>query len=420
MAELLTQPLVPYDFTQGETMNRITIPCDNLQTLSREEYQDDFGFYQSLFGLYSYMELNRLGKFTVTTVSGSPGIWGELNGCTLLETGVLKFGEREITPIPIYSLATWCSLSAYDKVFKTVLEWTNGGEISEESRNKIWNVFVKELMANATLSLRITLTINKLHDLSNVATYASGVDATRQAQLTHVSANNSLVGLFAAIDAAYVSDNVKYAHLNYGKGTFIVAGDFVNKKFQGNIVAKLDELIEEAPDKLASLINSGGMETAGGKDFTAVIGVSNSYMSAFAAEYRAQKSQAVTNDTRITREQMTVGGRTKAVYFLDDMPVVPMTEVCGLDDMFAVGTHIMGIFGAGVLQLGSSFAAIPDNVEDNQVGYVVERSNTIQSMGQDANGINQYEMGRYKAMSHALGANAIADTDYLICSIATV
>lgn len=411
-------PLVPFEFTPGDSMNVIEIPAEKMNVLVRNEYEDTFDFWQQLSGLRSFMRMNRLGKFTVTDVKGYSGIWGQMSGCSFLETGGLAFGTREITPIPIYDLSAWCSYDTIGEVYETLLRWDNG-DIDESSVISIWNIFVKELMANSTQSLRNTFTTNKLRDLTDDAVYVAAPDATqttRIAQLKAVSASHALKGELALIEETYASDNSRYAHLKVGGNSFVVAGDFTNGVYTGSVKTKLNEIKAAAPSKLRNLINSGGSMTTNGKEFKAVVGLSNSYYSALHNEYNAQIDQVATNGMRITKERVTVGNTTREVFYYDMMLVVPLSEVSGLDDLFVADTHVMGIFGSGILQNGHSFGKYPSNVETNQVGYRLEMGKTIASTGVVA-GVNTYETGKFKALTQGLAATALADPDFLACNI---
>ena len=414
-----TVPLLPFNFRAGESRDTVSIPADKLNALYREKYLDDYGFWQSLYGLFGTMRMNSLQKFEVTKLKGFAGLWRELKGCTMQETGALSTSVESVTPIPMYNLNTFCPTDEIDGMFKQLHQWdTNGrGGLSADGARAL-NIYLKEYLSTMTESLRNTLCLNGLHDFT-VADFVTETNAAFKLQLENP--DNSLSGWLKLLDATYTSDTTANYNLNYNKGTFVVAGDFTNGEYtgatNGPVVGLYDELKGAAPKPLQKLMHSGGKMTVKGRMFQAVFAMSDGYYSKFITEYHAEISALASNGMRITKEPRTAAGFTKDVYFIDGVPVVPVSQVTGLDEYIAADTHFIGIVATQNIQLGTSFSALPTDIESTPIALQVFRSTDLTSMAATAEGLKQWEQGRIKQLSHAVGATALSNKDYIISNI---
>ena len=381
--------------------NQFYFQSKDLNSFQRAMYLDTFGFYQNLFGIYGFMQMDRMYNFIVRTPKGHPLVWQELKNCTYNETGSISIGRRELTPQKVYLKEKFCWDEMFDSCFQHMVTFLESGELDMDAAGMmVWNQLVEEMVANAQLGARLSLTAGNLYDVSTVTfSPENTANLTDLFQRVHPSIDGWIKLM---MDLA----NAGYPHLNK---SLLVAGDFDSTGYTGSVVDLYDNLHSSAPKKLRQLVNEGGVVQEGRFRFYPLFILSPSMFGRLVAEYKIQSEQVAQNSPRITK-RMFGGENTptpNVVYYIDETPVIPLSDIAGFDPYITADTHFAGIIASGNIQLGTSFASIPSNVEQQDIGIMVERVDSI------ANG----NYGSYHFLSHALMKAAIADPDFATATI---
>lgn len=369
----------------------------------RQMYADDFGFYQRLFRLYTYMPMNKKNKFIIHSPKGHPLMWQPYTSCSYSETGSLTVGRRELEPEPIYMKEGFCHDIIMDSCYEHMIQYAASGMVDLDAEaQEIFRQFIEEVLTNAAWGYRLTLTSGQLYDVNAVEFSADNTaNITDLFKRTHGTARGWVKLLHdMSLDG--------YGHLDLN---LTDSGDFDSLGFfTGSIVELLDALIKNAKKPFRSLINRGGIVQEGRLSFYPLVVLSDGYFQAVVDYYNAEASKIATNRMRITKRNFG-GDNTptpQSVYYLDDrLPIIPLSDVNGYDQYLKGTTQFAGIIASGNVQLGTSFGAIPEDIEDRDIGVMVEREDRISS--------DKY--GRYTVLSHSLVKSALADPDYAVATI---
>lgn len=383
--------------------NQFFFTSKELNSIAREMYADDFGFYQRLFQLYTYMPMNTRRKFIIHTPKGHPLMWQPYTSCSYEETGSITIGRRELEPEPIYMKEGFCHDVLMDSCYDHMIQYDRNGQVdlSEEAR-MVFQKFIDELLSNAAWGFRLSLTSGKLFDVDTVGfSDDNTANLTALFKRTH-GTTRGWVKMFHDLALA----EYPWLDLNLTDASDFDAAGFYNR----NIVTLLDELVKNTKKPFRNLINRGGVVQEGRARFLPLIVLSDSYFQAVVDHYNIEAEKIATNRMRITRR--TFGGENtptpNSVFYLDDrLPIIPLSDINGYDAYVKGTTHFAGIIASGNIQMGTSFAAIPEDVENQDIGVAIERETRISS--------DNY--GRYTVLSHALAKAALADANYAVGTI---
>lgn len=390
------------------TFNRLTqtmaYPAANLNFFMRDELHDNFNFYQTQFGVYSWMQLNDLRKYTLHTMSGTPFLWQPHKTCGWDPTGSLRIGRREFEPCNAKINEEWCYDELFDSCYKHFLNWNGSGPISLKAEGvDMVNKLTQTLGENATLGALLTLTVGQLYD-PDAVTFKEKTNANIRDLFTKtVGTCRGWVELVREL-----GNEAQYRHMNV-PGLFDPAADFSGDRYIGDPIALFDNLRDEAPADMQGLMNEGGIIGSVAGDFMPIFLVSASVYNAIAEQYRTQKvlnpSLNISNP-RLTREKygVTTGRGTSRnihVYFIDDVPVIPISALNQYDKYLTGTTHFAALTVSGNISLGGSFGEIPD-LETSGVGILVQRETNVK------------DLGKYYFAAHALFSAVIADYDYFV------
>lgn len=381
--------------------NTLTIPTKSLNVFLREEVQTNLGFYQSQFGVYSYMQMNKDQKFVLHSLRGTPFMWQPHKSCGWDATGSLRIGQQEVEPCKAKINEQFCYDALFDSCFQPFLNWDGRGLIKLDSQGiGMVNDMVKVMAENATLGARLTLTAGQLYDPSLV-TFAPNVP--NEIKTLFGKTVGTCRGWIELLRT--MAEKPQYAHMDV-EGAF-VPGDFSGKTYVGDPVALYDYLMGRAPYQLQTMVNEGGV--AGSLDSASpMFMVSTSVYNKIAADYRTQCQSITCINPRLSKKDFTVtttrGPRVHHVYYIDDVPVIPVSEAGYYDQYLTGATHLAVVTIAGNISLGASFANLP-NVGDDEVAIMVQLSTDVKDYGQ------------YYFASHSLFATLIADSDLIVGAV---
>jgi len=380
--------------------NAIYFPVGDMNALARQEYQDNFGFYQRTFGVYSYMRITKAQKYVLHYASDLPFKWQKHNSCAWTPLGTMSMGKMEIEPCPVKLNEQFCYDEIFDSVYKSVLQWSGGAMVSMDAAGlALVDEMAREIVKNATIGFRMLLTGGQLYE-GLTPDFSAGTPARIEDAFLR-TANVCRGWIKLLIDMA-AADEPAFGHLDNGliDGTDIAPD---GQTFTGNVVELYDAMFAGAPRQLQIAIQSGGI---GGFDalFFPIAIVSRSILSALYLQYIDQSEAVSQNRPRITMREYMVdterGARPIMVYFIDGTAMVPLDEIDLLEQVLDTTSHFMYLTISGVIQQGSSFAALPV-ANESEVAVMVQLSTDVE------------DLGTYKFAAHALAAVGINDTNYI-------
>lgn len=381
--------------------NALYFPVGRLNALAEGEYNDKMGFYQSTFGMYSYMTLTQDQTYRIHYPKGTPFLFQPHNNCAWTPTGTLSMGEFEITPCRAKINEQFCYDEHMEGTYKAFLQWDQGGRVGfSEAGRAATDALTRTIVANATMGARMTLEAGQLIDLSSV-TFKEGT-ATRIEEAYRKTAGTCRGWIELARTKAQTEN---LPHLD---GGWIKAADISNdgKSFVGDnrtIIDLYDEMVANAPEPLADAIIEGGIGGFGNTYYAMWLLAPPEYRAVY-EQWKVQKESAALEDARIERRQYTYqtaqGPRTIYVFFIDDTVVIPISSISQFDRWLTGTAHFAYLTISGVIQMGSNFAGLPV-ARQNDVGVMIQVSQ------------NAEDLGTHKFLSHALMATGINDTDYI-------
>lgn len=378
--------------------NSMFFETESLNALMDAEYNDKFGFYQSQFGVYSYMRLNSELDFVIHYPSGSPLVWQVHNNCAWTPTGTLQMNQLTMTPCKAKLNEQRCYDENFNSSYKAFSEWDSGATIGMSAKGvEHTDMLTRALVKNATLGARSTMVAGQLFTTSNT-TFEEGVDIRLSDAWKKTS--NTCKGWIQL--AQETSTQTGKDHLD---GDWITSADISSdgKTWVGNagrsVVDLYDEIRTNAPTALQDAILEGG-----------VGGFGNTFYSLFLValpEYRniydtwiAQKEAVAQNEMRIMRETFTYQGRTMYAYKIDDTYVIPVSETSNYTKYVTGTAHFAYLTISGVINLGANFADLP-KVNESEVAVMMQMSE------------NAEDYGTMKFLAHSLMGVAFNDTDYI-------
>ena len=391
-------------YTVKPNFNRIrqqvAFPTKSLNMFIRSEMMDTFGFYQRTFGIYSYMQLNKMLKYTIHTITGTPMVWQSYESCNWTPTGSLSVGNQSFEPCKAKINEEWCYDELFDSCFEHFLNYNGrNGTTLDANAVEMVNEMVRTLAQNAMLGARLTLTAGQLYDPELVTFDQKTVKGIQDVFKRTIGTCKGWVEL-----AREMALTPKYSHMNCKE--IFDENDFSGKKYLGDVITDIyDPLMDKAPSDLCSLIDEGGMVGSASGDFMPLFILSTHLYKALTAQYKKQCISVTCTNPRLTRRDFTIntGRGTKIihVYYIDDTPVIPLSDLNCYDKYLKGATHLAAITASGNINLGSSFGEIP-NIENSGQAIMVERETSVK------------DLGKYYMASHSLFSATFADTDFFV------
>lgn len=375
----------------------LSFPTDQLNVVAREKYSDTFGFYQSTYAPYSYMKINKDFKYVIHRIKSTPFPWQPYNSCAWNPQGQVRTDTNEIDPCRLEVDMEHCHDESFDSCFEYFVTFDEAGMAGEDldaDGNQLIQQVVDSVLASSSLGLRSVLIAGGLYDFDNV-TFAG--ETANSVQEAIIRQNQSCKGWLArvtdlAADYSWINDT-----------TLIPGGDTSGKKYTGDPVADLyDEILLNAQPELQGLVDEGGVAAIDGAEGAPVVLVTPAIYRAIASEWKATANAFATGGfkPRITAVDIEDGNRRMHQYYIDNNPVIPISETSQYDRYFAGATFGMFVTAAGNIQLGTNFSSIPTS-EEEQIGMAIQKSPVLK------------DKGKYFFHSAALVASAIADVNYL-------
>jgi len=380
----------------------LAFPSKELNYFTAELIQDNFDYYQRAFGVFSFMKLTSSLKFIISTITGNPMLWTAHNACAWEPNAVLGIGKREITPSKVKINAEQCYDELFDSAYEDFLRWDGRSALSLSQSGEVYlQNLITTITQNAALGARLALTVGNKYDPDAVTFKAETPGELRDLFSKTITSTNGYMKLLSTM-AASAS---KYAHLNLS--SLFSADDLDGKKYVGDVINLFDSLKDNAPSDLEAIINEGGSIAIAGDSNAGrpLVLVSSSIFNAIVSHYNKNCISLTCTNPRVTKESVIDGTRTYNIYYIDMIPVIPMSDVNYYDKYLTGATHFMAITTSGNINLGTAWDNMPDpNSTSNDVGLLIERSTRVQDFGKT------YMAG------HNLLASGISETDQIVAA----
>jgi hypothetical protein len=373
------------------------ITNEELHYVHRSNYLDTFGFYQALFGVLSFMTLTNLGKFRIhTPKANSSLLWKKWNSCSYKRGQSLQMGVQDFQPDPLYLSEKLCDDQLLGSAYQHLIEWDSSGEkfLSPQAQEVV-NEVMEEFLTAATLGFRELGTAGSLYDVDSVE-FADNTSAEQRRLFKE--AHGSMLG-WMSLAQDMAADGHKHMDQN------ILTDDMfdVHGRFDGEILDLYERLLSNSKKELVALVNRGGVVSNSRYRFMPLFICTDSIYAGVVARFKFEADRIATNERRVRKVE--IGGSENPVpqyvYYIDDTPVIPMSELTAYDQFITNNTHFAGIVASGNIQIGSSFAPVMD-INGNPIGIAIDR---VMDRTRD-------DYGSWSMLSHAIGKAAIADHTY--------
>jgi hypothetical protein len=376
--------------------NQVFFATDKLNAFMRDEIRDNFSLYQKRFNVFSWMRLTKMLTYVMHNISGQPFMWQSHNSCGWDPTGSLWTGKREVTPSKAKINEENCYDELFGSCFQQFATWDGKGPVKFDSEGvKLWNDITKVLVQNATLGALVSLCVGQLYDLDSIE-----FSKKAPSNIKELFGKTAGVckGWLELLKEMGLTEN--HGHMNI-PGTFD-AGDFDGGKYTGDVLDLFDGIVDGAPDELQSLIAEGGINAFDDNSQNPQLLVSTSIYNAAAVQYKTQQLANLNIDHRLTRVEESVAGKSFKVYYIDDVPLIPITYTNVYEKYLTGTTHFAYVQSNGNIALGGSFANLPEvNGGRNDSSILIAQGN----------GATDY--GKFYFLAHQLFATQVGDTNYV-------
>lgn len=378
--------------------NQASFPTNSINVFMQEELRDNFSIYQQKFGIFNWMRLNKMQKYVIHSMSGTPLLWQEHNSCGWDPVGSLFMNRRELEPCKAKINMEQCYDELFNSCFEHLLSWNGNGTITfDADATRIWNEITRKLAQGATLGAVHTLTVGQSYNYKNIEFNSKTPDSIKEMFTKTAGTCKGWLELLKAMAAS----NSIYKHMNH-EG-ILIPEDFDGKNYTESVVDVYDELKRRGPNELQCLVDEGSVNSFDEVGTSAVLLVSNSLYRAVVQEFNEMCLSNTCLNPRLTREACpTGGGRNIYIFSIDGVPVIPINAPMMYEKYFTGSSHFAVLTATGNISLGGSFANLPEvNGNPANIGMIIEQGKNVQ------------DMGKYYFLAHQLFSVSIADSNYV-------
>ena len=403
-------------FDNASQKIRISAPAIN--EIQRGYLINDHDFYQAAFNMFEYMTLTENQTYRLTSFAASSSTWNMYKSCIGYKTnGSLETNTREFKPCLSYDMKQWCHdelVGSCMDHFLTASGSTGDLALTEEG-TRVWNQFTEELIYSSSAGLTNTLAVGNLYQQATMDMIDENLSVEEKKTALAQLNTESCRGWVTMLDDLSQDG---YGWLNCADELF-GENDFDNVcNYGGDFLEIIEALICKAKPKLKTMINGGNRGRVGSRRIQAQIWVSDSFYQAAIQAFDKECAHLAQNKTKIRQETISAAGESKDVYYYKNMPIIPICDVNALDDKLVGDTHFIGIFASGVVQLGSSFGRIGQDLQRRDTAVMLQRNNNITPIGANQNGEECFEYGKSYMLSHALTDVRLVDPTCAVAAFA--
>lgn len=382
------------NLVSSENIAQYGFESDEVNVIFRQEYADFFSKYQEMFRLYSYATLTRDRRFKVHRPKGNPLLWQPMNSCSYKETRTVSVTDDVIEADRTYMLEKHCFDELFNSDFRHFVNYVQGRIQRGVDYEALISKIIDEVIINAHINARNLIASGGLYNIDDVirADLAPKIeDALRRTYNT----TKGWVGI-----AKEHSASKPWMHVSnlYDSTKFDANGEY-----HGSVLDIVDKLKKNARPPLKRLIAHGGTITSQGA-LRAVIVVDSNTFNTLSNEFAAQGQALAQNQPRIRERSLPGNMLGEVMYFVDNLPVIPLEDITGFDTYFKGQTYFAGIMATSNLNFGFSFGEVSRNVENKELSVILEYDDTI------SNG----NYGQTSMQAMALIKAIIADAEYYV------
>ena len=373
----------------------LAFPTKELNYLLRQEVYDTFSFYQSQYGIYSFMKITKDLKYKIHSMDALPMVFQKYRSCHVDPLGNIELNVREITPCKGVALTEFCNDELLESCFSHFFNWDGMGPLElDENGAEMFRMLTEKILETFVIGARLTLTASGVYDINSV-TFKESV--TEEVKNMFRKTADTCQGWLAYVKM--LGKDAAYPHLNV-QG-LLNANNFNGRNYTGSIEAVLDGLIENSTDDLGSIIDQGGISGLSANGSGVIFKLSTFLFKAMVKEYRHRCEDVLCLNKRLSMEEADWMGRKVKVYFFDGIPIVPIDDMNEYDKHLKNNTHFAILTVAGNVNLGASFNDIPMIGNNNGVGMRIYMD--------DSNS----DYGKFSWRTDSLFSASIANTDYM-------
>jgi len=397
--------VAPSNFSNGESLMQLNFPISSVNAFVKSRTYDTFDFYQSTFGMYGYMQFTKNLTFRLHWIRGNRFVWQPHNDCSWTPTSGRQEYSTEITPTAVKLNEQFCYDELFESTFKAFVSWNNAAVEMDANGVELTNNLVQDLIQNATIAARATMAAGKLAVLQG-ATFTPG-----DLDLPNLQTNfNTSLGvhkgwLQGLVDYAAANPTTA-AHCNIS-GLFSGYTDPTGQTFVGDVVDFFTkDIYSKMPKSMQKRFAQGGMVALGNgtPNPMPIFWATWSILKRVKEQYEEENSLQLSNKKRIEKREYPWGNSMMFVYYIDDIPVIPLDDVDVFADQVEGTYHAAYATYTGNVQLGGSFRGIPTigTPESSQgLAFVLQMSKLAKDYGQTY------------ILAHYLMANGICDTNLI-------
>lgn len=387
--------------------NRLTrsmsFAAKDVNYLLEEQVYDHFDFYQTRFGVYSFMRLTEDMKHRIHHLTAAPFAWQPHRSCTIDPLGVIRNNVRETTPVKATAMSQFCYDELFDSCFKVFLRWNGQGPVEMNAGGiDMFNKLLQKVMESMVIGARLTLTAGKLYE-GNLNFRDDVSTSIQNLMTTTVGTAQGWIDLVKTMATTPTNE-----HLNI-PGLFL-ASDFDGNTYVGrkaNIADSVLDLFDRIRDNSSIDLNNAMDQGGIGENGNPIFKVSTHIYSAVAKAFRLQGTSALLQNPRFKQEMETWRGRQYMVYYIDGVPVIPIHDINQYDKYLTTTTHLAAITIAGNVNLGASFTKIP-SIDEPGMAIRIKMSDDNENYG------------NYTFRSDSLFSTILSDSDYYAGAVKTL
>jgi len=369
---------------------------------------------QARLGIYNFMPLTNKNTYNITTINVG-GLLLKADACTLSDGGAITSTNRDLTPCVVAMAEDVCDTNLMSSAFMAAKNYLDN---QGSETYGAWATVVERLATQTIAMHNKSLLALAIAGSSYGAGASSGsgnyiwnanLGANANRRTAYNSQRDRCEGLLYKI-AQVTASNVA---LDESEGGFVVA-NYTGGNFDATKVLTLfDNLMLGAPDLLKTYMEAGIVNTNDGVERQAIWWVDGKTHNAVVRAYNAAAAEASQNrGGRIHRIELPNADPMKtsqAVYKIDNVWVIPVTEQNVFDSMLTGWLAFGYLTLTGVLSIGMSFSRMPFEAYDFATNTISSGSAAINI--QDLGATDNKKVGTYSLVAKSLVVADVTDYD---------
>lgn len=346
-----------------QVKNWMTWQAGAINAFITAEIRDVFNFWQECFGVFGFMELNDEQEFVIHEMSGHGMLWQSHTGCAWTPGNGFDFNTHKIeTPCKIKINEQFCVADLFDTCFNHLTEWTGTGpvQMKPEGRGFV-DRLIRMFSRYAVMGWIAIATAGGYFDAEKITFSKKTPAGIRE---FFAKGSNKCKGWLTQLK---ILANNGMPWLN--QNPFDSQLFDTNGKYHGSILEILKSQVD-SNDEIASCVVDGDISGNGVIHLVDAMTYKD-----FHRQFMSECIDGNCINNEMSREKKTAGGQTKWVYYVNDVPVIPVkfpeiyTKYLTGHLRFAYTTTARNIY------IGGAFNGMP-KVGDGLTGLLVQQNTT--------------------------------------------